>query len=445
MDYKDLAASLAKQCIKKGASEAEAYLEEGETLEIQVRNGDVESMKQAGLKGVGLRVFVKGRMAFAESSNFTEEALASIADKAVSLAKQTSFDEFNQLPAPSEKIAQPDIYDPNISKIALDEKISIAKKVEQLALKKHELIKRSLGAGFNNIEGTIHIVNSRGVSTSYKKSICSFGVAVIAAEKDIMQPGYFYSSASYFNLLKTPEEIATRAVDFALALLGGKPVKSQEATVVFDRRAGRGLLFGLIRAINGEQVYQKASFLADYLNKPIASELITIIDDGTMDKGIGSQPVDDEGVATRKKVIVDKGVLKMFIYNTYSAAKSGTASTGNATRRGYSSIPGIGPTNFYMENGATEPADIIKEVKNGLFIMATQGGGVNPVNGNFSTGAMGLWITEGKKTDPVANITLAGNIFDMLKGVDAVGNDLEFNGSIACPTFRVKKMIIGGM
>ena len=135
----------------------------------------------------------------------------------------------------------------------------------------------------------------------------------------------------------------------------------------------------------------------------------------------------------------------MFMYNTYSAAKEGTVSTGNASRGGYDDIPGIGHTNFYMENGTTDPADIIKDVKNGLYLMATQGGGVNPVNGNFSTGASGLWITDGKKTTPVANITLAGNIFDMLKGIDEIGNDLELTSTVACPTFRVKSMTIGGV
>jgi PmbA protein len=445
MDYKELASSLVKQCLKKGATDAEAYLEEGRTLDINIRNGDIESMKQAGLKGVGLRVFVKGKMAFADSSNFAKEALESVVDKAIALAKQTSFDEFNQLPSPSEKIAKLDIYDSNVTAIPLDQKISLAKEVEQLALKKHELIKRSYGAGYSDAEITIYIVNSKGISASYKKSFCGLGVAVIAADKGLMQPGFANSSSCYFNELKKPEDIASRAADYAVKLFGGKPVKSQDVPIVFDRQVGNKLLFGLINAIKGDKVYQKASFLAGLLNKPVASELITIVDDGTMDKHIGSNYVDDEGVPTRKNIIVDKGVLKMYIYNTYAAAQAGTKSTGNASRSGYDSIPGIGFTNFYMENGNMNPEDIIKEVNNGLFLMGTQGGGVNPVNGNFSTGAMGLWIADGKLSNPVANITLAGNIFDMLKGVDAIGNDLEFDETIACPTFRVKKMTIGGI
>ena len=445
MDYQEIVNYLIKQFQKKGATAAEAFLEEGRTLQIRVRDGDIESMQQATAKGVGLRVFSQGKMAFVDSSNLTPETLDSLVEKGVALSQQTSYDKYNILPKPGPKIASIPIYDSSISKIPLEDKVNLAKKVEKLALEYHKLLKKSGGSSYFDGESTVYIANSEGISVNYKESYCSFGVEVIAEDKEIMQPGWNSSSARFFSELKSPEEVAGKAGELAVSLWNGKPVKSQTAPVVFDRRAGGTFLYGILSAINGERVYQKASFLQDMINKPIASELITIIDDGTLPKGLNSRPVDGEGVVTSRKLIVDKGVLKGYLYNTYSAAKSGTTSTGNATRGGYSSLPGIGPHNFFMLAGETNPDDMVKEIKEGLYVLGTQGGGANPVNGNFSTGAIGLWISEGKKTTPVANITLAGNMFDILKGIDAVGNDLELDRSIACPTFRVKQLTIGGV
>jgi len=445
MHYKILAKSLVNRCLKKGATAAEAYLEEGRELEIEVREGEVEAVKEARAKGVGLRVIIDGRMAFVDSSDFSEEALGLLVDKAVALARKSSVDKYNILPRESGSIPKVNIYDSSLKGISLESKIALLKKLEKIATSIDPLVKRSSGASYGEAEGTIYIENSEGISVSYRESGVSIGVSVIAEKKGRMQPGYSYSSARFFADLKKPEELAKKAVDFARSLFGGEPVKSQEVPVVFSPRAGRGLLAGLLRALSGDRVLQKASFLVGMLGKKIASPLITIIDDGTLDKALGSRPVDGEGVATRKKVVVDKGVLKTYLYNTQAAAKAGTKSTGNATRRGYSSLPGIGPTNFYLVNGNTDPEEIIKGVRNGLYLMATQGGGVNPITGAFSAGAMGVWIEEGRKTKPVANITLAGNIFEMLKGIDVVGNDLELEGSVSAPTFRVRKMVIGGL
>jgi PmbA protein len=445
MDYKILAKSLVNKCLKKGATAVEAYLEEGRELDINVRNGEVEAVKEARAKGVGLRVIIGGRMAFVDSSDFSEEALALLVDKAVALARKSSVDKTNILPAESGEVKKMSIYDPSLNGVSLESKISLTKKLEKTALSLDPLIKRSDGANYYEAGWTVYIENSEGISASHRESYTTIGASVIAEDKGKMQPGYAYSSARFFADLKKPEELAKEAVDFAKSLFGGEPMKSQEVPVVFSPRAGRGLLYGLVRAINGEQVLQKASFLVGMLNNKIASDLVTIIDDGTMDKGVGSRPVDGEGVATRKKLVVDKGVLKTYFYNTRAAAKAGAKSTGNASRDGYSSLPGIGHTNFYLVNGKTTAEEIVKGVKNGLYLMATQGGGVNPVTGAYSTGAMGVWIEDGKKTKPVANITLAGNVFDMLKGIDAVGNDLEFEGSVAAPTFRIARMVIGGL
>jgi PmbA protein len=199
-----------------------------------------------------------------------------------------------------------------------------------------------------------------------------------------------------------------------------------------------------VAAINGEAVLQGASFLGAMLEQPIASGLLTLIDDGTRPKGLASRPFDGEGVPTQRRVIVDRGVLKGFMYNTIVARRAGVKSTGNATRGGYASLPGIGPHNVSMAAGTTPPAEIVQATKAGLWLKDVTGYGINPVNGNFSGGASGLWIENGKVVYPVRGLTIAGTAKAMLNGIDMVGRDVDLNRSFAAPLFRITEMQIGG-
>ena len=220
--------------------------------------------------------------------------------------------------------------------------------------------------------------------------------------------------------------------------------KTQKAAVIFDPDVCGAVLGGILGAINGERVLQGASFLAKKLNQKIASELVTLIDDGTMSKGLASQPFDGEGVPTQKRVIVEKGILKGFMYNTIVAKRAGKKSTGNASRGGSRSLPGIGPHNFYMAAGEYSPQDIIQATESGLLLKEVTGYGINPVNGYFSGGASGFWIENGKIAFPVKELTIAGTAEEILNGIDMVGNDLDLNRSFTSPTFIVKLMQIGG-
>jgi len=203
-------------------------------------------------------------------------------------------------------------------------------------------------------------------------------------------------------------------------------------------------LGGILGAINGERVLQGASFLAKKIDQKIASDLLTIIDDPTLKKGLGSKPFDGEGVPTQKRIIVDKGVLKGFMYNTIAAKRAGVKSTGNASRGGFTSLPGIGPHNLYMAAGKSSPEEIIKATKKGLLLKGVTGYGINPVNGNFSGGASGFWVENGKVAFPVRGLTIAGTAEDMLNAIDMLGNDLDLNRSFTSPTFRIKEIQIGG-
>ena len=443
MDYVALTKKLVKDCLDKGADQAEVYLETGRNLQIEVRNGEIETVQEAASHGAGFRVFLGGRMAFASCNDFAESALENAMDKAIGFATHTTADENNVLPDDKRLTDVSGLYDPQIVQVSMDQKIDLAKQVEKLAMKDARITK-SAGSGYNEGEAEIYLANSKGLSKSYRETACSFGVYVVAEKGEQKSSGGENCSRRFFQELKTPVEVAEKAAQDAFEMLDPRMVKTQKAAVIFNPDVARSVLGGILAAINGERVLQEASFLADKMDQKIASDLVTIIDDGTRAKGMASKPFDGEGVPTQKRTIVDKGVLKSFLYNTIVAKRAGVQSTGNASRGGFRSLPGIGAHNFFMEAGQADPEDIIRATKKGLYLKGVTGYGIIPVNGNFSGGASGFWIENGKIAFPVKGLTIAGSAFEMLNAIDMVGNDLDMNRSFTAPTFRIKSLQIGG-
>ena len=443
MDYKVLAEELVNKCLKKGADQAEVFIESGRNLSIRVRNGDIETVQEAATHGVGFRVFAKGKMAFSSCNDFENKALDNAIDSAVRFAANTTPDENNVIPEDKGVTKVEGLFDPQTSQVPMEKKIELAKKVEKLAMKDSRITKSS-GASFSEGEGEIFLANSNGLLKSFKESSCGFGVSVVAEKGDQKSTGGESCSRRFFSDLKPPEEIAEKAAKDAYEMLDPQMVKTQKASVIFDPDVARAILGGILAAVNGERVLQGASFLRDKMDQKIAAELVTIIDDGTRPKGMSSVPFDGEGVPTQKRIIVDKGVLKGFMYNTIVAKRAGVKSTGNASRRGFTSLPGIGAHNFFMAAGKNSPDEIVKATMVGLLLKGVTGYGINPVNGNFSGGASGFWVENGKIAFPVKGLTVAGNAFEMLNGIDMVGNDLDLNRSFTAPTFRIKSMQIGG-
>lgn len=443
MDYKELAGQLVKKCLKKGADEAEVYIESVRNLSIEVRNGEIETVQESASQGVGFRIFVEKKMAFSSCNDFKEEALDNAISRAIEFAKSTTADENNVLPEDKGMTEVGGLYDPQISKVSMDEKIELAKKVEKLAMKDPRITK-SAGSGYGEGEGEIFLANSYGLLKSDKESGCSFGVTVVAEKGDQKSSGSDSCTRRFFADLESAEKIAAKAAKDAYEMLDPKMIKTQKATVVFDPDVAYAILGGILDAINGEKVLQGASFLAKKMNQKIGSELLTIIDDGTRPKGLASAPFDGEGVPTQKRMVVEKGVLKGFLYNTSVAKRAGVKTTGNASRGGFSRVPDIGPHNFYITAGEIPPEEIIKATKKGLLLKEVTGYGINPVNGNFSGGASGFWVEDGKIAFPVKGVTIAGTAEEMLNGIDLVGNDLDLNKTLISPTFRIKLMQIGG-
>lgn len=429
--------------MKKGAGLAEVYIESGRNLSIEVRNGEIETVQESATHGVGFRVFVQGRMAFSSCNDFTDNALNNAIESAIRFAANTTPDENNVLPSDKGSAEVRGLYDPQISQVLMEKKIELAIKVEQLAMTDSRITKSS-GASYSEGEGEVFIANSNGLLKSFQESGCGFGVSVVAEKDDQKSTGGEFCSRRFYADLKPPEEIAKKAAKDAYQMLDPRMVKTQKAAVIFDPDVARSVLGGILAAVNGERVLQGASFLRDRMDQKIASGLVTIIDDGIRPKGMQSRPFDGEGVPTQRRVIVDKGILKGFMYNTIVAKRAGVKSTGNASRRGFTSIPGIGAHNFYMDAGKSSPQDIVSATKTGLLLKGITGYGINPVNGNFSGGASGFWIENGQIAFPVKGLTVAGNAFEMFSGIDMVANDLDLNRSFTAPTFRIKLLQIGG-
>lgn len=445
MDYKALAEGIVNKALKLGADEAETFVENNREFNLRVRNGDVETIKQATSKGIGLTVFRDKKLGFSYTSDLSKESIEEFAKKTVQLSLVADSKPWNGLPDVDEgKIRDLDLYDPSVSDIPNDKKIKIAKEVEKMALAHDKRITKSYGGSFGDTEEEVFLVNSKGVSLSFKNTQVGFSVSIVAGEGNDMQSGGWSSYKRHFKELDTMEYVAEKAGKRAVEKLGARPVATQKAPVVYDRYAAGSFWYGILFAMNGDSVYKKTTFLTELLEKPIASKLITVTDDPTIPRHISSVPFDGEGKITRKNVLIDRGILKMFIYDTITARKAGVKVNTIAQRRGFRSAPYGNFMNIVVQNGTESREKLISGIKNGFYVMGLRGLGTDIPTGNYSCGASGFWIKDGELSFPVDGVTLGGNILDMLKSIEVVANDLDLRGGLNSSSFKITEMIIGG-
>jgi PmbA protein len=450
-DLQQLAADVLSRALKAGATDAEAVVYEGDEFSALVRLGQVETLKESGSRAVGLRVFLGQRTASTSSSDFSSESIARLVEGAIGLARITSEDPYAGLPEPGEFGAvdgDMKLYFEDVNEMPPAERIEIARRAESAAMAYDTRIQNSGGGDFDTATSHKILMNSRGFVGEYRRSYCGFSVAPIAQDATgAMQRNYWFSNSRTVTKLESPEEIGQEAARRTLQRLGARQVKTQKAPVVFSPEIARSIMGNIFDAANGDAIYRHATFFADMLGKQVAGENITVVDDGTMIHdgigGFGTRPFDGEGLPTRRTVLVENGVLKNYVNNTYTARKIGMKSTGNASR-GLAGNPGIGAGNFYLEPGTLSHDEIIGDVKSGLYVTETMGFGVNLVTGDYSQGASGMWIENGEIAYPVEEITIAGNLKDMYRNIVAIGNDLVFRGANAAPTIRVEGMMIAG-
>ncbi|MEO7859691.1 MAG: TldD/PmbA family protein [Nitrospirales bacterium] len=441
-----MAATVLKRAKDLGATEADLLVAEGDSVSVQVRMSEVDRLSKAREKVLGIRVFFGKRSASSSTSDFSKASLDRLVSDTCSLAKAVVEDETSGLPAPDHMVVDiPDMDMKDDRQLTVDEEIDLAKRTEQSAFSADARITNSEGAECSAGYGSVLLANSHGFVGSYASSSYSLSVSPIALDSQNggMQRDYWYSVKRKFHELDSPEKIGQEAARRTVRRLGSRAITTQEVPVIFDPETAKGLLGHISAAVSGYSLYKGASFLLGQLGKSIASDLVTVIDDGRLAGGLGSRPFDGEGLPTRKTLVVDKGVLSSYMLDTYSGRKLGMASTGNASRS-VGENPSVGATNLFLSPGSYSPEEILKSMKRGLFVTDLIGFGVNLVTGDYSRGAVGFWVENGELTHPVEEVTIAGNLQQILKDIEMVGNDLEFRGRLASPTVKIRKMMVAG-
>ncbi len=429
----------------RGATEADALFVEEESFSVQVRLGEIETLKHARERRCYLRVFIGKRVASVSTSDLSPSSLERLAEEAVGLANVTAEDPFSGLPDPSALALQiPDLQlsDPEGHRISPEEKIALARRTEAAALSFDPRITNSEGGDFSDSDSHDVYATSHGFRGESRSSYFGLSAAPVAGEAGALQRDYWYTGGRRLSRLDSPEAVGQEAARRALRRLGARQVHTQEVPVVFDPETARSLLRNLAAASSGYSLYRGASFLVGKVGQGIAAPHMTIIDDGTLPGHLGSRPFDGEGLPIKRTPLVAEGRLEGYLLDTYSARKLGLTSTGHAVREGGG--VGVGTTNLYLTPGPHPPEEIIRSISSGFYVTELIGFGVNLVTGDYSRGAVGLWIEGGELAYPVEEVTIAGNLLKMFQDIEMVGNDLTFRGRTASPTIKISRMTVAG-
>jgi PmbA protein len=446
-DKMRMAEMVVSQVSALGA-EVEAYLQLGRETSIEVNRSKVNKLLQAETKGLGIRVLMDGREGYAYTSEFAKENIEEVGRSAFNLAQASDRDEYRALPD-LEPIPDADleIFDPLIEETPIEKKIDFAIHVEQAALDFDKRVSTTNRCTYIDRENYVALMNSKGFSGTYRNTLATAYLSAIARQGEETTSAMDLRASTFLDDLM-PEEIGHEAAKKAVQLLGARPVPSQEATIVFSPFAAAEFILFLSLALTAEVMQKGRSFLLGKLGMEVGSKEATLIDDGRMKRGMRSAPFDDEGVVRQNTKLVDAGTLRSVLHNTYTARKDGAKSTGNAARESHREPPGLSTTNFYLEPGRQSSEEIISKVERGLYVQSTMAtGGINPVSGDYSVAARGIWIEDGELTHPVNEVTIAASMDRMLMQISAVGNDLRFTplrGVHGAPTVRIDGMTIGG-
>jgi PmbA protein len=437
----DLAERLVAAARAAGADSADAVAVRSVSLAVEVREGDVEESERAEGDDVGLRVFI-GRRQAVVSTNDIAANVGELAQRAVAMAKVAPEDAYAGLADPAQLARDHpdlDLLDPQLTSVATLE--ARAKDAEAAGLAVRG-VSKSGGASASAGIGGMVLVTSHGFHGSYLSSRQSLSMTAIAGEGTAMERDYDFSSTLHGADLDSPDRIGHTAGERAVQRLNPRKVSTMKVPVVFDRRVAGSLVGHLASAANGSAVARKTSFLRDKLGERLFKNGIRIVDDPLRKRGLRSRPFDAEGVAAKPLAVIDDGILTSWFLDSATARELKLATTGHA-HRGVSSAPSPGPTNLHLAPGSQTPDELMADIAEGFYVTDLIGMGVNGVTGDYSRGASGFWIENGKLSYPVSEVTIAGHLLAMFASLTPA-NDLEFRYGTNAPTIRVEGLTVAG-
>jgi PmbA protein len=422
-----------------GATNAGAEASEGCGLSVSVRKGELENVERNRDKSLGVTVYVGQRRGNASTSDFSEAAIAQTVQAAYDIARFTAEDPVAGLPDADDIVReQPDLDLFHPWDITSEQAATLALECEAAALATDRRITNSEGAGVSAQQSHFFSAHTHGFRGGYASSRHSISVAPIAGKGDAMQRDAWYSSMRSADELASPQAVGRYAAERALSRLKSRKIKTTECPVLFESPLAAGLLGSLVQATSGGALYRKSSFLLDSLGKKVLPDHVSVDEDPHVRRGKGSAPFDDEGVATKARKVVDAGRLEGYFLSTYSARKLGMKTTGNAG----------GSHNLTLRSSLTRAGDdldaMLQKLGTGLFVIELMGQGVNYVTGDYSRGCSGFWVEKGRIAYPVEEITIAGNLKDMLLGIQAVGADVYTYGAKTTGSILVDRMKVAG-
>jgi PmbA protein len=431
----------------RGAADVEVFGERSTSHRIKVYRQEVEQLTAAQRRGLGVRVFSGGAVGHAYTSDLSEGALDDVVQRAVDNAAVSDPDEFMVLPQPQGEPAEVDPYDPRLAEATDERRIEIALEVEATALAADPRVKTVEDTMYVDGDGEVFIASTAGVRGSFRAGQCFVFAHVLADEDGQVETGDSYGIGRAIEDLDAAF-IGAEAAGRATRLLGGRQCPSMKATAVLDPTVAAAFFGVLSSALTADAVQKNRSLFAGREGQQVAGELLDLVDDGTLPDGLDSAPFDGEGVPSRRTPLITGGVLQGFLYDTYTARRAGRASTGNGMRGGYSSLPGVSPSNLVVTGPATPLDDIVAGLEKGVLVTDAMGihSGANPISGEFSVGISGILIENGRFATPVRGVTLAGDIVGMLTSIRALGDDARWvpGGSVYTPSVVIDGMAIGG-
>jgi PmbA protein len=415
-------------------------------LTIEVKEGDIDVFVKSENAGLGLRVSKEKRPGFAFSTDLSPEVIPHVVQQAVHGASGADPDLFVGFPLPpARKPTELDQFDHDLQRISVKDKIETAHSLETVARSSDPRVKKVRKAAYVETTSDVTICNHTGLRLSYRKTLASGSIMVVAEEGEDAEIGWDYGFSPFFDQLEVGL-IGSTAARRAVSMLGGRPVRTVEAPAILPPRVASDFLGVLSSSFVADNLQKGKSMLLGRMGERLFSSRVTMVDDGLYPGGMASSPFDDEGSLHEQSVLVSEGVIQGFLYDLYTANKENRSSTGNAGRHGIKAPPSVQATNFYIQNGSLDPADLLSSLGEGLMVTDVIGlHTADPISGDFSVGAAGLWIKGGEVLFPVKGIAISGNLIDMFSNVDGVGNDLKFYGKCGAPSLRISTLKIAGL